>query len=220
MEVYMNEVIIRDPNLAYLLGLSGGNLGNPDLKFFEFTQNLDDLKKFGRGKDYPFSNRLQPYSVSQRRTEYGGFETSHFLSELIEEAIHIEYSNKFPYNKKIINTITEKKNYNNMKERLIEEIRRIYQETQSYLAKEFPEGEIRLVRCLSQREMEEEKRGKIKFNYISSWQPVNHEVLMYPSREKLLQKSIPLRKIFAYTNLSNGITNLLQLENEVIVINA
>lgn len=213
----MNTIQVRNDYLSYMIGL--GTDDNFDYEFFKIANSPEEsAEEFGYDPEkqaFPWDH-LPSYSISQDENDYGGFEAPYLLGLWVSEALKVQYIHSYPYNKKMISKILEKPNYNEIKKGVISEIQRIYTETQNYLHTIFNEDEIQLVRVLNHREGKQyQSKEKINYNFISSFQTPNN-IHTYPGRRIIHKENVPIKNVFAYTNLAKGDTTLGNLENEVL----
>lgn len=205
----MRPIEIKNEYFAYLIGLGG----SADASAF-FSDS--DLLYTPAADEFFTGMIINPYSMS----EYKSFETHVLLGAWIAEALEIDFDHFYPYKDEKLNLIYLKSTYEDVKKSVIEEIKRIYQETQSFLNERFPNTEsIKLVRTLNHMQDEQFKKGQeVKFNFITSYCPTySHS---YPGNREVVCNQIKKKNIFSYINLSYQGQTLGDLENEVIVIHS
>lgn len=194
---------------VYLIGLGGNR--NAGTFFF------DTERKYQPSPDEFYTGMLiKSYSVS----EYNSYETHVLLGSWIAEALEIEFEHCYPYKQEKLDLIYSKPNYEDVKKSVIEEIKRIYKETQLFLNDHYPDSkEITLIRTLNNKQHNQYINGEeITYNFITSYCPsLKHT---YPGERAIINNSIDKKKILAFTNLSKNGQSLGDLENEVIVIHS
>ncbi|WP_277375843.1 hypothetical protein [Paenibacillus polymyxa] len=201
----MSIIEVKNEYFAYLIGLGGGK------KSAGFYFDIEG--KYTKEEDFD-GILIKSYSVS----EYDSFETHVLLGEWIAEALNYKFTHNYPYNNEKLSIIKERSDYDIVKSSVIDEIKRIYRETQDYLDSLFPDDEfIYSYRVLNSRqEVQYLNHQKVTYNFISSFFSTNR--INFPGRNVKLRLPVNKREILAYTNLGYRGQTLGDLEDEIIVI--
>lgn len=214
----MEEIIIRNGYVSYLLGLNGSE---DSVEFFTYVNDEKTLSIFKYDENIPkyLQFQLQPYSVSILKTSYGGLETQYLLGLWISKATKITFVHEYTFDKERIAYIMAKPNYKKVEEEAVKELARIYNETQRILLSMVDENdEISLYRSITERDYNIYKElGFFKFNYITSFlsKGINK---VYPGHVCSTLINIKRKNIFCYSNIRYTGYSLEELENEVLVI--
>lgn len=210
INIQLDPLNIENEYFAHLIGLGGG--ADSALFFGDPEQHYQpEVDEFYMGL------LINSYSVS----EYESYETHFLLGSWIAEALGIEFTHSYPcFRQRKLDILYAKPNYEEVKQSVIEEVRRIYNETQLLLNQLYPKiDELYLVRTLNYQQHDQYSNGQeITYNFITSYCPTLSHT--YPGNRKIIRAPINKKKILAYTNLSYGGQSLGNLENEVIVIHS
>lgn len=204
----MELVYVKNEYFSYLIGLGGGRNA---VEFFTDTEN-----KYSNTKNERYGDILiKSYSIS----EYDSFETHYLLGLWISKALDMDFKHSYnKVNQEKLDIIYSKKNYKSIEQSVIDEIKRVYKETQSFLDKAFPESEyVLLYRVLNHIQEEQfDNNHDISFNFITSYMSLGSHG--YPGARTGLWRKVNKKNILAFTNLSNNGITLSELEDEVIVV--
>lgn len=212
----MKIIEVKNDYLAHLIGFNVSK--SKDISFFYLSDSTEaaaeefgyDVEKMGT----PLAS-IASYGESQNENKYGGFESSYLLGYWIGKALNDDFSHSYPYNKKAIKKLFNKPEYNKIESEVLIDIRRIYDETQSFLTNLYPDGIVPLFRQFNQIQEEQFKKGEnVTFNYITSFSTKGKYHYTSQINRKM---SISKKRIFAYTNLSYDNVTLGEQEDEVIV---